>query len=207
MRPSSVRPAQRLRSWKATPIVPRPAWVPMTGPIWPTTISPSVERAQLVDELVDVVAVGVEHGEVLDARRRTRRPCRRGRRAPCCACAACRAARRRRRDLDDRLDRQRRGEQRLGVADAAALLEVVERVEGAEDPRAADERRVASVRRRRRASSPAAAACSAQARAIVPSAERHRAAVDDARRRCRRRRPTWPPARRSASSPRGRRTA
>ena len=35
-------------------------------------------------------------------------------------------------DLDDRLDRQRRGEHRLGAADAAALLEVVERVERAE---------------------------------------------------------------------------
>ena len=51
---------------------------------------------------------------------------------PCCSTTPSR-------DLDDRLDRQRRGEQRLGVADAAALLQVVERVEGAEDPRPGDE--------------------------------------------------------------------
>ena len=42
-------------------------------------------------------------------------------------------------DLDDRLDRQRRGQQGLGVADAAALAQVVERVEGAEHPGAGDE--------------------------------------------------------------------
>ncbi len=27
-------------TWNATPIVPRPPWVPMTGPISPTTMSP-----------------------------------------------------------------------------------------------------------------------------------------------------------------------
>ena len=41
--------------------------------------------------------------------------------------------------LDDRLDRQRGGEQRLGVADAAALLEVVQRVEHAEHAGALDQ--------------------------------------------------------------------
>ena len=42
-------------------------------------------------------------------------------------------------DLDDRLDRQRRRQQRLGVADAPALLQVVERVERAEHAGAGDE--------------------------------------------------------------------
>ena len=55
-----------MRDVKATPMVPRPAWVPTTGPMSPTTISPAIVRAQHLDELVDVAAVGVEHGEVVD---------------------------------------------------------------------------------------------------------------------------------------------
>ncbi len=97
------------------------------------------QRAQRVDEGVDVVAVGVEHGEVihapavggdlLDEERQRLAP------RPLLAVLLDDAVA----DLDDRLDRQRRGEQRLGVADAAALAQVVERVEGAEDARPGDE--------------------------------------------------------------------
>ena len=43
------------------------------------------------------------------------------------------------RDVDDGLDRQQRAEHRLGAADAAALLQVVERVEGAEHAGAGDQ--------------------------------------------------------------------
>ena len=42
-------------------------------------------------------------------------------------------------DVEDRLDRQQRAEERLGVPDPAALLQVVERVEGADDVGAAGE--------------------------------------------------------------------
>ena len=127
-------------SWNATPIVPRPAWAPITGPIWPTTISLGGERSQLVDERVDVAAVGVEHGEVLDAPLRTTptlstrkaRALVRVRCLPCCSTTPSATS-------------------MIGLIDSAVassalalpmrppFLQVVERVERAEHARAVDE--------------------------------------------------------------------
>ena len=39
----------------------------MTGPISPTTISAGIVLGEQLDEQVDITAVGVHHGEVLDA--------------------------------------------------------------------------------------------------------------------------------------------
>ena len=96
-------------------------------------------RPQHLDELVDVAAVGVEHGEVLDgtvvALHLVDEEVERLRPGALLAALLDDAAG----DLDDRLDRQRGGEQRLGVADPAALLQVLERVERTEDPGALDQ--------------------------------------------------------------------
>ena len=85
------------------------------------------------------VAVGVQHGEVLDRRRSSAQLVdeegeRLAARALLAALLDLAVA-----HLDDRLDRQHRGEQRLGAADAAALLQVLERVERAPHPGALGE--------------------------------------------------------------------
>src|SRR4029453_9102538 len=94
---------------------------------------------QHLDELVDVGTVGVQHGDAVDLtlapgdlvdeeleRLRTRALL-----ATLLDLAVD--------ALDDRLDRQRRGEHRLGTADAPTLLQVLERVERAPDLRASGE--------------------------------------------------------------------
>ena len=111
-------------------MVPRPACEPTTGPMSPTTISPSTCGRSIADELVDVATVGVQHeeavepvdgGDLVDEERE-----RLAAGALLAALLDLAVA-----HLDDRLDRQRRRQQRLGAADATALLQVVERVERA----------------------------------------------------------------------------
>ena len=85
-----------------------------------------------LDELVDIAAVGVQHGEVADATfvlgdLRHEELQRLGPRALFAALLDDTID-----DLDDRLDRERGREQCLGVADPATLLEIVEGVEGYE---------------------------------------------------------------------------
>ncbi len=136
-----------------------------------------VVGAEHLDELVDVAAVGVEHGEVAD---------------PvlvlgdlvdeeleCLRSGALLAALLDLAvdDLDDRLDRECGGEERLGVADPAALLQVLERVERTEDPGA---RRARSIASASTSSSDAAVGSEAGAgQRDGADAERDRAAVDD----------------------------
>ena len=114
------------------PIVPRPACDPTTGPMSPTTISPRVVRPEHRRRTASTsLQSACEDGEVLDRRRSCSSLLdeereRLGARALLAALLDLAVA-----HLDDRLDRQRRGEHRLGAADAAALLQVVERVERA----------------------------------------------------------------------------
>ena len=126
-------------TWNATPIVPRPPCVPMTGPISPTTMSSGAYGRSMSTNDVDVAAVGVEHGQVLDrsvvALDLLDEEGERLRPGPLLATLFDDATG----HLDDRLDRQGGGEQGLGVADAATLLQVLQRVEGAEDARPPDE--------------------------------------------------------------------
>ena len=166
------------RSWNATPIVPRPAWVPITGPIWPTTISPAANgrswstnastslqsawsTARCSMRPSNEATLSIEEREGLGA-------------GALLAVLLDDPVG----DLDDRLDRQRGGQQRLGVADASALLQVLERVEGAEHP-GARRRARAAWRSMASRSSPAAAALGA-GQGDRAEAERDRAAVDDA---------------------------
>ncbi len=89
---------------------------------------PRVDRAQLREECIDVVALGVQHGEVgdvavffhlLNEERERLRP-------GALAAALFHLALA---DVDDRLDGERRGDHRLRTADTAALFQVLQRVE------------------------------------------------------------------------------
>src|SRR5206468_5290082 len=97
-----------------------------------------VDLAQLVEEVVDVGRVTVHDGEVLDVAVLTNLADEVAQRLRPGALAGLRL------DLavghlDDRLDRQHRAEERLGGADAAALPQVLERVEGTVGPGARDQ--------------------------------------------------------------------
>ena len=79
-------------------------------------------------------------------------------------------------DLDDRLDRQQRPDGRLGAADPAALLEVLERLEGQVDD---DVRRARSGSRRSPRPAGPSAAISTPIRAQDPLGHRRAVRVDD----------------------------
>ena len=166
------------RSWKATPMVPRPAWAPMTGPIWPTTMSLVGERPQLVDERVDVAAVGVQHGEVLHAARGTPRPCRRGRPAPCerVRCLPCCSTTPSATSMIGLID--------SAVASSALALPMRPPLRRLSSVSRAPNTRVRATSSRACGStasrSPPAAAALGAGQGDRAEAERHRAAVDDA---------------------------
>jgi hypothetical protein len=99
-----------------------------------------VVRAEHVDERVDVAAVSVHDGEVLavpfEALHLVDEI---GQRLGSCALLAF-LLNDAVGDFDDRLDRQCGAEQRAGVADSAALLQVVEGVQRTKDASALSER-------------------------------------------------------------------
>ena len=132
---AASRRAQRCaqsRALNATPIVPRPACVPITGPISPTTISPakcgrsmSTNWSTSEQSAWSTASDSIRPSNSATLSTRNLSAFERG---ALLATLLDLAVDHR----DDRLDRERRGEHRLGAADAAALLQVLERVERAE---------------------------------------------------------------------------
>ena len=125
-------------SSQVTPITRGPPWVPITGPMWPTRICVArVLRREEVEHLLHLGGEPVGDAQVLDRRRASATLSRSTSRAFLRVRGLPASSTLPRRDVDDGLDRQQRAEQRLGAADAAALLEVVEGVERADDVGAA----------------------------------------------------------------------